>query len=68
MNFKKTSAIGGQWLCEQFGLRLVNALGVHSQIGASSYCNGKPGYHRNVSGNDAARFHCAWPSDFSPQA
>lgn len=34
MNFKKTSAIGGQWLCEQFGLRLVNALGVHSQIGA----------------------------------
>lgn len=34
MQFKPTSAIGGQWLCEQFSLNLVNALTVQSQIGA----------------------------------
>lgn len=34
MQIKKTNAIGGQRLCEQFSLQLVSPLAVHSQIGA----------------------------------
>lgn len=34
MQSKPTSAIGGQWLSEQFNLNLVSALAVQSQIGA----------------------------------
>lgn len=39
MKTQNSNAIGGQWLCEAFGLQLINPLAVVSQIGGRRHTN-----------------------------